>query len=85
MDKPCNICIVAPCCSKCCLDYAKYVYETKEYEEAGEMVKRHISSMPYDQAINHILQVENTALIIDLRACWQLGARSKNDGIQGKT
>ncbi len=62
MNSPCINCLVAPCCSERCRDYAIYIYETKEYELAGEVVERNILMMPYEEAIDHILEVENTYL-----------------------
>ena len=62
MNSPCDKCLVAPCCSERCRDYAIYVYESKEYELAGEPVAQNILMMPYEEAIEHILEVENTYL-----------------------
>jgi len=59
MDDPCIICLLHPCCSEPCIDYAKYVYETKQYSEAGIKVATHIEDMSYDKAIAHILKVES--------------------------
>ncbi len=58
----CKKCLVAPCCSERCKDYAIYVYETRDYAAAGEVVERNILNMPYEEAIKHILEVENTYL-----------------------
>ena len=58
MIKPCKKCLVRSCCSEPCEDYAIYVYETKEYEQIGEAIKIQIDNMPYQKAIDHILQVE---------------------------
>jgi hypothetical protein len=58
MIKPCKKCLVQSCCSEPCKDYAIYVYETKEYEQIGEVVKHQINNLPYQKAIDHILKVE---------------------------
>ena len=58
----CKKCLVAPCCSERCRDYAVYIYETQEYAGAGDVVERNIKGMPYEEAIEHILEVENTYL-----------------------
>jgi hypothetical protein len=65
MKIPCEDCIVSSCCSERCKDYAIYVYETKDYEHAGKAVKRQIENMDYDEAVDHILKVENMALYLD--------------------
>ena len=65
MEKPCIGCLVSACCSERCREYAKYSYETKQYAVAGEAVKKHIESMEYEDAIDHILMVEDTCLYID--------------------
>jgi len=62
MSNPCTNCLVAPCCSKRCRDYAVYVYETQEYALAGANVENTIKDMPYEKAIQHILMVENDYL-----------------------
>ena len=59
MDNPCKKYLLYACCSEPCLNYAKYVYETKQYSEAGKKVSAHIDQMPYDEAITHILKVES--------------------------
>ncbi len=56
---PCKTCLVVPCCSTPCIDYAEYVYETKAYGAAGGNVKQHIEEMTYEEAIDHILMVES--------------------------
>ena len=65
MKHPCTDCLVSACCSERCRDYAIYSYETKQYAIAGEAVKKHIESMSYKEAIDHILMVEDTCLYID--------------------
>ncbi len=62
MDNPCTSCLVAPCCSERCRDYAFYILKSKEYKLAGDVVARNIESMPYEKAIEHILEVENCYL-----------------------
>lgn len=66
MDKPCETCIVKSRCSQRCEDYAKYVYETKDYKFAGEEVSLHIKNMSYEDAIKHILTVENVYLYMKM-------------------
>ena len=58
MDDPCKKCLIRSCCSKPCLNYAVYVYETKEYGIAGKKVSDHINKMSPDKAIAHILKIE---------------------------
>jgi len=58
VKKPCNECLVKACCSEPCKNYAIFVYESKQYEQAGDMVKENINDMPYEKAIDHILKVE---------------------------
>jgi hypothetical protein len=62
MNDPCAKCLVAPCCSERCRDFAIYVYESKEYALAGEVVERNILNMSYEKAIEHILMTENNYL-----------------------
>jgi hypothetical protein len=62
MKDPCTNCLVAPCCSKRCRDYALYILKTGEYKLAGDTVVRTIEDMPFEEAIQHILNVENTYL-----------------------
>ena len=64
MKDPCIKCLVSACCSKRCRDYAEYVYITEEYAQAGEAVMRQIDKMEYEEAVEHILRVENIALHI---------------------
>ena len=66
MKDPCTECVVAPCCSKRCKDYAIYVYETKQYVNAGLGVAKQIKNMPYDKAIEHIMKVETVYLYLKL-------------------
>ena len=66
MNDPCIECVVAPCCSKRCVDFAKYVYETKQYVNAGLGVARRIQDMSYDEAIEHIIKVESVYLYMKL-------------------
>jgi len=55
MEKPCDKCIVRACCTKRCIDYAIYIYKTKEYAQAGDMVKQTIENkMTAGEAIQHI-------------------------------
>ncbi len=60
----CKKCLVAPCCSTRCRNYAICVYESKEYALAGASVENSIKDMPYEEAIQHILMVENAYLQI---------------------
>jgi hypothetical protein len=64
MNELCINCLVAPCCSERCRDYAVCVYEKKEYSLAGMTVEHSIKDMPYEEAIQHILMVENAYLRI---------------------
>lgn len=65
MKNPCDSCLVSSCCSERCMEYATYVYETKDYEGAGDLVKRQIEKMPRNLAIEHIRKVENVYLFLD--------------------
>jgi len=58
MDNPCKQCLVSACCSIRCEEYAKYIFDSKEYKEAGSCVSKHIDEMSYEDAIRHILKVE---------------------------
>ena len=60
----CKKCLVAPCCSTRCRDYAIHVYESNEYALAGASVENTIKDMTYEEAIQHILMVENAYLQI---------------------
>jgi len=62
MEKPCLTCLVSPCCTERCRDYATYVYFIKRYEQAGDLVIRQIDEMEEKDAIEHILMVENVYL-----------------------
>jgi hypothetical protein len=64
MKKPCETCIVRPRCSQCCEDYAKFVYETENYKFAGPQVSLQIKEMSYEEAVQHILTVENVYLYL---------------------
>jgi len=64
MEKPCIGCIVSACCSERCKDYAVYIYDIRDYEEVSPQVTKQINSMKYEDAIDHILMVENFALSI---------------------
>ena len=66
MEDPCKICVVNGCCSKRCKDYAIYVYETRQYVNAGIGVAKQVRNMPYDEAIEHILKVESVYLYMKL-------------------
>ena len=57
--KPCINCLVTACCSKPCRDYIVYVYESKEYEDVGDIVAKQIDEMPYEDALEHILKCES--------------------------
>ncbi len=65
MGNPCDTCIVAACCSKRCEDYARYVFDSKNYEKAGSKVAKRISEMPYEEALTHILMVENVCQYLE--------------------
>lgn len=69
MKHPCTGCLVSSCCSKRCRDYAVFIYETRNYEQAGKAVKDQIKAMPYEKAIDHILYVENLAMLIMDHEC----------------
>lgn len=60
MEHPCKECLVKSCCSERCKDFAIYLYKTKDYKQAGHLVEIHIENLTYEQAIKHILIVENT-------------------------
>jgi len=65
MINPCKECLVSACCSKRCKDYARYIFDNKDYEKAGLYVAKHINAMSHDDAIDHILKVETIAQYID--------------------
>ena len=58
MNDPCIECLVRSCCSKPCTDHIKHVYETKDYQFAGETAAKQIDEMPYEDALEHILKCE---------------------------
>ena len=58
VDKPCPNCIVSPCCTQRCREYAKFIYYSREFAKAGSGVERQITEMPYEKAIEFILRVE---------------------------
>lgn len=64
MKKPCDKCLVGPCCSEPCLEYAKYVYTSKEYRIAGDLTSKKIEDMPYEKALNYILNIEQVYFYI---------------------
>ncbi len=66
MVKPCIDCIVSPCCSKRCIEYAIYLYIAGFYKQAGNEVSKSIEKMSYNKAIDHILKVENVYLYMKL-------------------
>ena len=59
VESPCKNCLVHACCSKPCREYAIYVFETKQYVNAGVGVAKQIKNLPYEKAIEHILKVES--------------------------
>ncbi len=67
MKDPCKGCLVSACCSKRCKDFAIYVYTTKQYTDAGANVSKQIDEMPYEEAINHILNVEDIYLHLKVK------------------
>jgi len=64
MKDPCKKCLVKACCSQPCLDYATYVYETKEYYYTGKKVRDKIDKMEKSKAIDFILQAERLSFYI---------------------
>jgi hypothetical protein len=64
MKKPCNTSLVKSCCTERCLDYAEWFFSTGEYASVSPAVKKQIEDMTHDDAVKHILMVEN--IVLDL-------------------
>jgi hypothetical protein len=56
LEKPCDECLIAACCSAPCRKHAEYIYENKKYPES---VQRNIKVMKYEDAISHIIAIES--------------------------
>jgi len=59
MNKPCNECLVSACCTKRCEDYAIWIFNSHD-----SLVAESVFDMSFDDAIRHILMVENCYLEI---------------------
>jgi len=55
--KPCNECLVSACCTKRCEDYAIWIFDNPD-----AVVAESVENMDHDDAIQHILMVENCYL-----------------------
>lgn len=60
MESPCNDCLVSPCCTKTCDEYAVWFYENRKYDSMGETISKRFASMGRYEALSVIKSAEDT-------------------------